>query len=120
MPEATAFLIESPSASASGIETTRPSGCEATAASMICAICTMSKVPGERYSTVTPRSSAAWSTPFLTTDQNGSEAWPWLTTTKRMSWAIAEVATPSAAATTAALVSWEITPAAPCLGLFLC
>ena len=46
MPEATAFLIESPSASASGIETTRPSGCEATAASMICAICTMSKVSG--------------------------------------------------------------------------
>ena len=88
MSEATAFLIESPSASASGIETTRPSGCEATAASMICAICTMLKPSGERYSTVTPRSSAALSTPFLTTDQNGSEAWPWLTTTKRMSWAM--------------------------------
>ena len=35
MPEATALRIESPSASASGTETTRPSGCEATAASMI-------------------------------------------------------------------------------------
>ena len=46
MPAATAFLIESPSASASGIETTRPSGCEATAASISCAICTMSKVSG--------------------------------------------------------------------------
>ena len=39
MPDATAFLIESPSASASGIETTRPSGLEATAASISCAIC---------------------------------------------------------------------------------
>ena len=38
---------------------------------MSCDICTMSKVSGARYSTVTPRSSAAWSTPFLTTDQNG-------------------------------------------------
>ena len=74
MPEATAFLIASPSASASGIETTRPSGCEATAASMIWPICTMLKPSGERYSAVTPRSSAALSTPFLTTDQNGSDA----------------------------------------------
>jgi hypothetical protein len=59
MPDATALRIESPSASASGTETTRPSGCEATAASMICAICTMLKVSGERYSTSTPRSAAA-------------------------------------------------------------
>ena len=28
-------------------------------------------------------SLAAWSTPFLTTDQKGSDAWPWVTTTKR-------------------------------------
>src|SRR5215210_6130451 len=34
IPASTAALIESPSASASGIETTRPSGCEATAASI--------------------------------------------------------------------------------------
>ena len=105
MPDATAFLMASPSASASGTDTTRPSGCEATAASMICAICTMSKVSGARYSTVTPRSSAAWSTPFLTTDQNGSAAWPWLTTTNRMSCAAAEPAIPRAAATRTALPS---------------
>src|SRR5678815_4507018 len=30
-------------------------------------------------------SLAAWLTPFWTTDQNGSEACPWLTTTKRRS-----------------------------------
>src|SRR5918995_6641323 len=30
-------------------------------------------------------SVAAWSTPFLTTDQNGSEACPWVTTAIRMS-----------------------------------
>ena len=46
MPDATAFSIEVPSASASGIETTSPSGWEATAASMIWAICTMSNVSG--------------------------------------------------------------------------
>ena len=56
MPEATALRIESPSASASGTETTRPSGCEATAASMIWPICTMSNVSGAWYSTLTPRS----------------------------------------------------------------
>ena len=41
---------------------------------------TMSKVSGARYSTLAPVSFAARSTPFLTTDQNGSLAWPWLTT----------------------------------------
>src|SRR5574340_681196 len=29
-------------------------------------------------------SLAAWSTPFFTTDQNGSDAWPWLTTSMLM------------------------------------
>src|SRR6185436_12934408 len=32
-----------------------------------------------------PRSAAAWSTPFFTTDQNGSDAWPWVTTSIVMS-----------------------------------
>ena len=81
MPAATAARIESPSASASGIETTSPSGCEATAASISCAIATMSKVCGAWYWTSTPISSAASSTPFLTTDQNASDAWPWVITT---------------------------------------
>ena len=48
MPAATAFFTESPSAEASGIETTSPSGFDATAASIICAILAMSKVSGER------------------------------------------------------------------------
>ena len=47
MPAATAFFIDAPSAAASGIETTRPSGLEATAASISCAISTMSKVSGD-------------------------------------------------------------------------
>ena len=49
------------------------------------------------------------STPFLTTDQNGSEAWPWLTTTMRMSWASAVPARPIPAATTAAFTRWAFT-----------
>jgi hypothetical protein len=49
------------------------------------AICGMSKVSGARYSTATPVSSCAWSTPFLTTDQKGSAADPCVTTTIRMS-----------------------------------
>ena len=83
MPAATAASIDGPSASASGIVTTMPSGCEATAASMIWLISTMSNVPGAWYSTVTPMSSAAASTPLAATDQNGSDDWPWDTTTKR-------------------------------------
>ena len=74
MPEATAFLIESPSAAASGTETTRPSGLLATAASISWDISTMSKVAGARYSTLAPVTFCASSTPFLTTDQNGSDA----------------------------------------------
>ncbi len=74
IPAATAAWIESASASASGIVTTSPSGSEATAASMIWLISTMSKVPGAWYSTVTPMSSAAWLTPLAATDQKGSEA----------------------------------------------
>ena len=57
MPASIAAVMEGPSASASGMETTSPSGSEATAASISCAIATMSKVPGAWYSTVTPRSS---------------------------------------------------------------
>ena len=83
MPAATAASIEGPSASASGSDTTSPSGSEATAASMIDAISTMSNVPGAWYSTVTPMSSPAAVTPLAATLQNGSEDWPWVTTTKR-------------------------------------
>src|ERR1051325_5403371 len=83
IPAATAFLIDGPSAFASGIDTTRPSGFEATAASINCDIATMSNFGGAWYSTLTPMSFAAASTPFFTTDQNGSEVWPCLTTTKR-------------------------------------
>ena len=85
MPASTAALMDGPRASASGTETTRPSGLEATAASISWAIATMSKVGGAWYSTLTPMSLPACSTPFWTTDQNGSDAWPWETTTKR-SW----------------------------------
>src|SRR5918992_1047195 len=85
MPASLAFWIDSCRASASGIETTMPSGSEATAASMSWLIFTMSNVWGALYSTSTPMSVAPWSTPFLTTDQNGSEAWPWVTTAIRIS-----------------------------------
>ena len=84
MPAATADLIESPRASASGIEMARPSGWLATAESISWPIWIMSNVSGARYSTVTPRSFAAASKPFLTIDQNGSAAWPWVTATIRM------------------------------------
>ena len=67
-----------------------------TAASINWLMATMSKVSGARYSTLAPVSCAAFSTPFLTTDQNGSEAWPWLTT--MMSWAAAGAAIAIAAA----------------------
>ena len=76
IPALTAFLIDGPSASASGMLTIRPSGFEATAASISWAMATMSKVPGARYSAVTASSAAAASTPLATMDQNGSEAWP--------------------------------------------
>ena len=69
MPASTPALIESPRASASGIEMAIPSGCEATAASISCDMATMSNVSGAWYSTWTPMSSAAWLTPFCTTDQ---------------------------------------------------
>ena len=69
MPAATAFLTGSERAAASGIETTSPSGFEATTASIICAILAMSKVSGARYSALTPSVLAASSMPFLTTDQ---------------------------------------------------
>ena len=85
MPASTAAWIEGPRASASGMETISPSGLEATAASMSWAMATMSKVPGAWYSTVTPMSSAAAMAPFCTTDQKGSEAWPWETMMMRIS-----------------------------------
>src|SRR6185503_6595543 len=85
IPAATAFFIGSLKAAASGIETTRPSGLDAAAASIICAIFTMSKVSGERYSALTPSALAASSMPFLTTDQYGSPLWPWVTNTMRVS-----------------------------------
>ena len=47
-------------------------------------IFTMSKVSGALYSTLTPMSLPPWSTPFLKIDQNGSDAWPWVTTSMRM------------------------------------
>src|SRR3954467_8033878 len=81
MPAATARRIAGPSAPLSGIDTTSPSGLVATAASISCDMATMSNVPGDWYSTPTPRSLPAASTPFLTTDQNGSDAWPCTTTT---------------------------------------
>src|SRR5919198_702399 len=43
----------------------------------------MSKVCGARYSAVTPSSAAAAFTPLATTDQNGSDAWPCVTTAIR-------------------------------------
>ena len=112
MPASTAALIDGPSASASGTETAMPSGLEATVASMICFIATMSKVSGARYSMVTPgRSFCAWTTPFLATDQKAEAAWPWVMTTMRgLSCAWAETASP--AASTAA----PSTPAS----LFMC
>ena len=85
MPASTAAWIDGPSASASGMLTTSPSGCEATAASIRSLIATMSNVSGAWYSTVTPMSSPAASTPLAATDQNGSEACPCVTTTKRKS-----------------------------------
>ncbi len=45
----------------------------------------MSNVSGAWYSTVTPMSAAAASTPLAATDQNGSDACPCVTTTKRKS-----------------------------------
>ena len=78
IPAATAARIESPNASASGIETTRPSGLVAMAASISCAMATMSKVAGAWYWTIAPILSPPASTPFLTTDQKGSDAWPWV------------------------------------------
>jgi hypothetical protein len=46
---------------------------------------TMSNVCGALYVTVAPMSFAARSTPFLTTDQNASDACPWVTTAMRTS-----------------------------------
>src|SRR5580704_14713839 len=73
---ATAALIDLPSASASGIETTSPSGLEATAASINCDIATMSNFSGALYSTLEPVSLAANWTPFFTTTQNESDTCP--------------------------------------------
>src|SRR5439155_6122038 len=56
---------------------------EATAASISWLIATMSKVCGARYSAVSPSSWAAAVTPLATTDQNGSDACPCVTTTMR-------------------------------------
>ena len=44
---------------------------------------------------------AVW-TPFFTTDQKGSLAWPWLTTMMRLSWACAGIAAVKASAAAAA------------------
>ena len=74
------FLTLGPSAVASGSEMTSPDGFFAQAASMSWPIFTMSKVSGALYVTLTPMSLPPWSTPFLKIDQNGSEAWPWVTT----------------------------------------
>src|SRR6266511_318280 len=83
IPASTAFLIDGPSASASGMLTIRPSGFEATAPSIRWLLATMSKVGGALYVTDTPSSWAAALTPFDTIDQNGSDAWPWVTTAMR-------------------------------------
>ena len=99
MPAATARSIDGPSASASGIDTTRPSGSWFTAASISWLIATMSKVSGERKSTFAPVCSAAFSTPFLTTDQKGSLAWPWATTMMSVAMAGAAAASTAAVAT---------------------
>jgi hypothetical protein len=48
MPALTAAWIGFPRASASGIDTTRPSGFDATAASISCAIATISNFSGAR------------------------------------------------------------------------
>ena len=69
MPDATAFFTGPLSASVSGMETTRPSGFEAMAASSSFTMAGISKVSGARYSVVTPSCLPASSTPFLTTDQ---------------------------------------------------
>ena len=58
MPAATAFWIDGPRAVLSGIETTRPAGFFATAASISWAIFGMSlTVSGAVYSTLTPMSA---------------------------------------------------------------
>ena len=62
----------------------QPEGRLATAASINWLMRTMSKLPGAWYSTRIPSAFAASSTPFATTDQNGSDDWPWVTTTMRV------------------------------------
>src|SRR6266508_259151 len=83
IPASTAFLIDGPRASASGMLTISPSGFDATAPSIRWLMATMSKVGGALYVTDTPSSWAAALTPFDTIDQNGSDAWPWVTTAMR-------------------------------------
>src|SRR6056300_42521 len=90
--------MDGPNASPSGMDTTNPSGSWFTAASINCDIATMSNVSGARYSTFAPVCCAASSTPFFTTDQNGSFAWPCDTTI--ISAAIAGAATAIAVAVT--------------------
>src|SRR5205807_615097 len=80
MPAETAPWIDFWSALGSGIDTIRPSGLRATWVSMSWLMATMSNLVGASYVYCTPMSLAPWATPFLTTDQNGSEAWPWVTT----------------------------------------
>ncbi len=92
MPASTAFLICGPSALGSGIDTTSPSGLLATAASISSPIRTMSNVSGELYSTLTHKSFCACRTPFWTTAQKFDVAWPWVTTTIRTSFMVAQSA----------------------------
>src|SRR3954469_14061287 len=84
MPACVARCTGGAIASASGSDTTSPSGRLDTTLSMICAMRAMSNVSGEMYSTLTPSVLAASSTPRLTTDQYGSDACPCVTTTSRV------------------------------------
>ena len=69
MPASTAWRTALEIASGSGAETASPSTFSVTAASIICACCWASLLDSEYFS-VTPRSLAASSAPFLATAQN--------------------------------------------------
>src|SRR6218665_2622750 len=105
IPALTSRSMAGPRADASGSETTRPSGFWLTAASISRLIATMSKLSGARYLTLTPASLPPASTPFLTTDQNASLAWPWVTTAMVWAWPQAHAA--DSAAANAQRTSWR-------------
>src|SRR5215217_341838 len=85
MPLPVAWRAKSDSASGSTTVIAMPLGSEAMAASIFFCISTTSNDSGARYSTSTPKSLEACLRPFCTTDQNGSEADPWVTMTRRRS-----------------------------------